>query len=294
MDVSDIRTFECVARLGGMKRAAEELHTVQSNVTARIRALERELGVALFRRSSRGVALTDAGGRLLPFALRIERLLKEAAVAARDEGTPRGELVVGSLETTAALRLAPLLAVFTQAHPEVDLVLRTGTSVELVEDVLRGRVAGAFVCGPVSHPELVQETIYREELVLLTAPGFRSAETYASGRDARIVVLRAGCSYRLKLEAHLARRGLVGLRLLEFGTLEAIISCVEAGLGMTLLPRALIERAFAGRRIALHALPEDEALVDTVLIRRLDGFVSSALNAFLALARPRPSLLAAE
>ncbi|NJM35197.1 MAG: LysR family transcriptional regulator, partial [Rhodomicrobium sp.] len=86
MDASDLRIFEAVARLGGMNRAAAELNTVQSNVTARIRALEDELGLPLFRRSSRGVSLTAAGERLLPYAKRIAELLSEAARAARDDG----------------------------------------------------------------------------------------------------------------------------------------------------------------------------------------------------------------
>ena len=71
MDAAQLRVFEAVARRGGMNRAAEELHTVQSNVTARIRLLEEELGRPLFRRHSRGVALTAAGERLLPYAARV-------------------------------------------------------------------------------------------------------------------------------------------------------------------------------------------------------------------------------
>ncbi len=55
MDASDLRVFEAVARLGGMNRAATELNTVQSNVTARIQALEAEIGITLFERHSRGV-----------------------------------------------------------------------------------------------------------------------------------------------------------------------------------------------------------------------------------------------
>ena len=69
MDTADLKVFEAVARNGGMNRAAAELHTVQSNVTARIRALEAKLGCPLFERHSRGVALTQAGERLLPYAL---------------------------------------------------------------------------------------------------------------------------------------------------------------------------------------------------------------------------------
>ncbi len=70
MDIADLKMFEAVARLAAMSRAAEELHTVQSNVTARMRQLEAELGAALFHRTPRGVTLTDAGRRLLPFATR--------------------------------------------------------------------------------------------------------------------------------------------------------------------------------------------------------------------------------
>ncbi|MGH7111833.1 MAG: LysR family transcriptional regulator, partial [Stellaceae bacterium] len=77
MDAADLRVFEAVARLGGMSRAAGELHTVQSNVTARIRLLETELGTPLFARHSRGVVLTAAGRRLLPYAGRVARLLAE-------------------------------------------------------------------------------------------------------------------------------------------------------------------------------------------------------------------------
>ena len=66
MDVAELKLLEAVARHGSMNKAAAELHTVQSNVTARIRSLEREVGVALFRRHARGVSLTPAGQRMLP------------------------------------------------------------------------------------------------------------------------------------------------------------------------------------------------------------------------------------
>src|ERR1700754_2795796 len=133
MDLSDLRVFEAVARHGSMNRAAAELHTVQSNVTARIRALEEQIGTELFQRTSRGVVLTAAGQRLLPYASRIGALLKEAREAARDDGTPRGPLHIGALETAAALRLPAVLSAYTQAYPEVALTLTTGTSSSLVE-----------------------------------------------------------------------------------------------------------------------------------------------------------------
>jgi DNA-binding transcriptional LysR family regulator len=293
MDASDLRVFEAVARLGGMNRAASELNTVQSNVTARIRALEDELGTPLFHRHARGVELTDAGRRLLPYAARVRVTLQEAKRAVADAGTPAGSLTIGSLETTAALRLSPILAGYARSYPDVDLVIRTGTTCELVQQVLGAQLEGAFVCGPIEHAELVAEPIFREELALITAPEIRGIDE-ALKRGPRIVVLRAGCSYRERLEAILARRGVTTSRMLEFGTLEAIVGCVGAGLGVTLLPRSLVGTVGKAARVAVHALPPAEAMVETLFVRRRDAFVSSALSAFLAQARPAQNSAAAE
>lgn len=287
MHTGDLKIFEAVARLGGMNRAAAELNTVQSNVTARIKALEADLGCVLFERHARGVSLTAAGQRLLPYADSAARLLADARRAVRDDGVPRGLLTIGSLETTAALRLTPLLAGYAAAYPEVDLVLRTGTTRELVGEVLEGRNDGAFVCGPVAHAELLEEPMFREELVMLAAPGVASSDDVLKGGEVRIVVLRAGCSYRQMLEALLARRGITVSRRLEFGTLEAIFGCVAAGLGITLLPRALIGSVWGAGRVSLHPLPPADASVDTVFVRRRDAFSSCALKAFLVCAAAR-------
>ena len=145
MESSDLRVFEAVARSGSITGASEELHTVQSNVTTRIRLLEDELGVALFRRHSRGVVLTSAGERLLPYAIKIARLLNEAANVVGDNATPRGRLQIGSLETTAGIRLPPILSAYRQKFPEVNLSLTTGTTGHLIEEVLASRLEGAFV-----------------------------------------------------------------------------------------------------------------------------------------------------
>ncbi len=281
MDAADLRVFEAVARLGGMNRAAGELNTVQSNVTARVRQLEEELRTPLFRRHSRGAAMTPAGRRLLPYAERVAHLLEDARRAVLDDGQPKGQLVVGSLETTAAVRLSPLLTAYAGAHPLVDLVLTTGTTAELVDRVLANDLEGAFVCGPVQHPELGEQPAFQERLALVTAPGAGPLERLAKQGGLKIVVLRAGCTYRQRLEAILAERGIVGLRRLEFGTIDGILGCVAAGLGVTLLPESIVDAARRAGRVAVHKLPRKVARVDTVFIRRHDAFRSSALDAFL-------------
>jgi LysR family transcriptional regulator, cell division regulator len=284
VESADLRFFEAVARLGVMTRAAEELHTVQSNVTARIRSLEHRLGATLFERHSAGVMLTDAGRRLLPYARRVSRLLDEAAQAARDDGTPQGTLIIGSLETTAAVRLAPVLAGYVGAYPQVDLAIHAGTTCELVTAVKQGSIDGAFVCGPVLDPELEERPMFREDLVLLTAAGTSSLDELISVGNVRLAVLRTGCSYRQRLEALLAQRGVPIPRLMEFGTLETILACVAAGLGITLLPQSLLSTSRYSERLRVLSLPPSEASVETVFVGRRDATRSSALAAFLTLA----------
>jgi DNA-binding transcriptional LysR family regulator len=88
----------------------------------------------------------------------------------------------------------------------------------------------------------------------------------------------------------LVSRGIVDVRALEFGSLDAIVGCVSAGIGITLLPRGIVAEAARSGEVALHALPSDEATVDTLFIRRRDGYVTSALSAFMDMVRARSSL----
>ena len=284
MDLTDLKTFEAVARLGSMNKAAAELNTVQSNVTARIRALEEDLGLALFERHARGVETTPAGQRMMPFVGRIAKLIEDARAAARDDGAPAGSLMLGSLETTMALRLSPLLTDFARKWPQVRLVVSAGTTAKLVRDVVECKLDGAFVAGPVEHSEIEQIRVFTEDLVLVASPGVSSLKDLARIADLKTVVFQFGCSYRQRLEAFLYGRGLVVARPLEFGSLDAILSCVAAGVGVTLLPQGVVAQAAAAGKVSVHRMPAELARVQTLFIRRRDGYVSSALGAFLEMA----------
>jgi len=290
MDAADLKVFEAVARHGSMNRAATELNTVQSNVTARVRALEVELGVLLFERHARGVKITPAGRRMLPFSARISKLLSDAKTAARDDGVPHGVLEVGTLETTAALRLPSVLATFTKAFPKVRPVVTTGTTCSLINDVVECRLEGAFVAGPVDHPDLQQESVFREELALVTPRSIRSIEDLPSITELKTIVFRIGCSYRTRLDNVLNRAGILAAQPLEFGSIEAILGCVASGVGITLLPKGIVAAAWRDGRVAVHELPPEFAEVQTVFIRRTDAYVSSALSAFLQFVRPQNEL----
>ena len=281
MELADLATFQAVARAGTMTGAAVALATVQSNVTARVRALERGLGVRLFDRHSRGVALTQPGRQLLGYAQRILLLAEEAGRAVGDDGHPGGPLRLGSLETTASLRLPPVLTSYLARYPDVDLALRTGTTAELVTEVAERRLDAALVAGPVDHPALCGDAVVVEELVVVTPPAVRELETFLAGAsEVKLVLFRRGCSYRERLEEYIAPRARGPLRVVELGTLDGIVGCVGAGLGFTALPRAVAAPHAERGIVRLHALPASVARVETLLIRHRDAYVSSALARF--------------
>ena len=294
--MSDLLTFSTVARLGGITRAAEELNTVQSNVTQRVKALEAEIGTALFERHSRGMTLTGAGRRLLPYAQRMAALSREAVLAARDDGEPKGPLSIGSMETTAAVRLPTLLAEFHRHYPAVRLTLRTAPTADLVAAVLDGALDGAFVAGPIEHAELSSTPAFREELVLVTARKWSSlaslrAGTPESGPTA--LVFRTGCTYRQRLEQVFSEFGWPSAARFELGTLDGMIGCVAADMGVTLLPRAVVERDHVVSDVSIHALAASQSRVDTLFIQRRSAHQYSALQGFVACLTKREEVAAA-
>jgi DNA-binding transcriptional LysR family regulator len=285
LNSTDLAFFAAVAEAEGIGRAADALGTVQSNVTSRIRALEQDLGVTLFQRSRVGVKLTSGGAKLLPFAVQIARLLSDARKAVIDEETPAGSLAIGSLETTAALRLPPILVAYTQSFPDVTLRVETGPTAELVERVRARKIDGAFVSGPIAQVDIEAVPIMDEELVLISSPrlcGWNAIDAFLRmGAQARVIVFRVGCSYRQRMDELLARRGFVGVQYMEMGTLDGIIGCASAGVGVALLPRGVVESAVADERLSVHTLPDHSGQAETLFIRRCDSFQSSAMRRFI-------------
>ena len=283
MDLLDLVTFSTVVRCGGITRAASELHTVQSNITNRIKALEREVGTPLFERHSRGMTPTPAGRRLLPYADRMSALAREALSAARDTGEPSGPLLIGAMETTAAVRLPPLLAGFHRQFPAVQLSLSTGPTADLVTGVLEGQLDGAFVAGPIDHPDLESQTAFKEELVLVTSERWKSLAALRAGVPSSgptALVFRTGCSYRQRLEEVLAHLGWPSAARFEFGTLDGILGCVAAGMGVSMLPRVVVERSEMNASLCIHSVDAPSCHVETLFVRRRDRREGSALQSF--------------
>ncbi|MBV8124376.1 MAG: LysR family transcriptional regulator [Paucibacter sp.] len=288
MELSALRIFKAVAEEGSVTQAASRLNRVQSNVSARLTQLEESLGVPLFHRTGRRLQITSEGARLLSYTERLLQLADEAQAAMQPDQQPAGLLRIGAMETTAAARLPGMLAAFHGRHPQVDLVLDTGPTDHLLEGVLRHRLDMALVAGPVEHDELAQIPVFHEELVLITHAAHTPVATPEDLARKALLVFRSGCSYRRYLEKWFAEGGVTPSRVSEFGTFEAIIGCVAAGMGVALMPKELLDQRGLAGTIRQHPLPQHIAQVDTMLVWRKDVLYHPARDAFAAVLSPQP------
>lgn len=279
IDLESLDIFRAVVEEGGIVRASSRLNRVQSNVTTRIKQLEARLGVRLFRRQGRSLALTSEGGTLLHYADRLLRLAAETE-ARLTTGRPGGVFRLGSLESTAGTRLPGLLSRYHRRYPEVTLELATGTTGALLRRVGAYELEAAFVSEPFEAPGLTALPVFEEELVLITARG-ESLPTPAALAGTTLIAFADGCSYRRRLEQWIGQAGARPARVLEFASYQAIIACVAAGTGMAIVPRSVLGTLRAAGNVSAHALPPSLAGNRTHLVWH--GMPSPALSALIDL-----------
>ncbi|WP_042228289.1 LysR family transcriptional regulator [Paenibacillus popilliae] len=284
MEVSDIHIFLAVVEHGSVSRAAEEMGYVQSNVTARIRLMEQEIGYPLFHRHRRGMTLNAEGRKLLYYAERVALLMAEIKKAFQDPNDPSGSLLIGSIETVVGL--PDILSLFYRNHPKVELSLVTGVTEKLIEEVLDYHLDGAFVSGPVSAANLETIPVLEEELVLVCGR-YASEDKLGMPLPFRellhlpILVFQRGCGYRAQLERWLQQEGIQPAKVMEFGTLEMIIGTVAAGLGITVVPRAVVKNQEAEGSLRVFLIPPPFNKVSVVYIRRGDAYLGAVEQRFI-------------
>lgn len=288
IDLESLAIFKTVVDEGGVVRAADKLHRVPSNVSTRIRQLEEYLGVRLFKKEGRTLALSAEGGTLLNYAVRLLRLADEAVNELRT-GKPQGTFRLGSLESTAGSRLAPILSRYHAANPEVVVELITGTTGALINRVMNFELEAAFVSEPFTAPELEALPVFREELVLITA---KQVAKVRSARDlgrSTMIAFAHGCSYRKRLEDWLGSENVMPERALEFASYQGMIACVAAGTGFAIVPMSVLVALQATEKVNRHALPKAVSTNLTHLVWRgqpslaLDGLTSLLQSAELSL-----------
>lgn len=296
MQLERVATFLEIARTGSVTRAARALGMSQPALTERLRGLERELGTDLFVRTKRGVRLSDAGRALMPHA--------ERAVGAIDEGRRavdrmrRGEvgrLALGSAPAVSTYALPDVLRRFQQAHPRVQLSVRTGHSEEILDLVLRDEVAVGLV-REIRHPDVEATPLYEDELILVVEPSHRFAarERIRIGELSRehLVTFDRASSYNELTQALFREAGVAPLGVIELDNVEGAKRCVLKGLGVALLPRQAVRAELAARSLRQVAIGGARPIRRRIVaIRRRDaGDPSPTVASFLDLLRDPATL----
>ena len=264
MELSDLRVFRAVVREGGVTRAAEHLGRVQSAVTTRIRQLEDRLEQPLFSRQGRKMVLTPAGRTLLDYAEKLLALADEAEAALHSE-TPRGVLRIGSMESTAAVRLPAPLAEFSERYPHVVLEMQTGNPVMLADALMRGDIDAAFVSEPVAERRFESITAFVETPVIVTSQSHAPIGD-EHGCPRTVLVFEHGCPHRKLLEQWYARQKDTPERTIEMGSYHAMLGCVLAGMGAALVPQSVLGTFSNADRLRITRLPKGSDKLRTLLV----------------------------
>jgi DNA-binding transcriptional LysR family regulator len=287
MELRHLTVFVAVAEEASFTRAADRLHLVQSAVSASVRGLERELGAALFDRTTRRVELTDAGDALLPEARQVLAAVNAAREAVDQvSGGLRGTLRLGTMQGQAmrAVSVPRLLARFRAEHPGVEVhVSHVGGSVLMADQVRAGRLDLAFVSLPDRRPSgLTLTRISREQMQIACPKGHplatRAEVDLEALADEPFIEFPEGWGTRMATDRAFAAAGVRRTIVYEVNDVASVIEFIANGLAVALIAPSLL---IAGDEVALvpvrrHA-PHFEISVAVASTRR----PSAVLAAFL-------------
>ena len=246
MDLGQLEAFLQVAEHSSFSRAAERLHLTQPSVTARIQALERDLGESLFERNGRGVHLTEVGMTFLPHAQRVLKALQDGRDALQSmRRLELGTLKLAAAPTISTYVLPELLKAFQARYPGIEVSVQTEYSQQIVRMVLADQVQVGLE-RTISHPEVVTVPLYEDEVVLVASEEHELARRgHASLEDVRtgpLIMFNRGSSYYALVDNALREAGALVSPAMELDNMEATKKMVEEGLGIAMLPKAAVER----------------------------------------------------
>src|SRR5271165_3856870 len=292
MEVRQLQIFRTLAEELNFTRTAERVHTVQSNVTAQIKALEEELGTPLFDRLGRRVTLTDAGRRFLPFAEQALAAMEQGQRAIQAGAAPSGPLRIGAPESVLTYRLPQVLRAYRRRFPHVELIFRPYSDATLCDKLETGKFDMAIHMSDTKiNPALKAIRLRTERVFLLSDPGHALASkrtVHPEDMAGQMLLLtEAGCGYREKLDQILALKNIRPGNVTEFSSVEAIKQCVIAGMGLALLPAIVVARELRQHQFkALHWVGPSLDIATHLLWHR-DKWISPAMAAFIELSKDK-------
>ena len=250
MNLQHLRYFLAVARTGGFTQAARLMNVTQPTVSSAVLELEKSMGVQLFNRDNRHVALTTEGRLLLSYAVQVKDLLKEASERLqRSDLEPGGGFQFGAVDAAVIYLLPEILKEYMRRYPGVVLKTQVASSRYLIDDLLMQRSEFALIHLPYIHPKIDAVPIYRDDLPLVVGPEHRFAQSQSVALvevvEEPLILFHADSVSRKVVDEKLAEAGLTPGAVMELHSPEAMRKLVETGVGISFLPRLTIREALA-------------------------------------------------
>lgn len=245
MNLHQLRYFLAVTRTGGFTSAARSLHVTQPTVSTGVGELERNLGVRLFNRDSRRVDLTIEGRTLMSYAVQIEDLLEEAEERLHRPDTLQDEgFRFGAIDAAVIYMLPQILKEYMGDFPQVELFAQVAPSRYLVEDLLMNRSEFAIISLPLAHPKIETLSLVIDEMPLVVGADHALAQRARVrpkelAAEAMILFHEDSVSRKI-VDERLAETGVSPRVVMEMRSPEAMRKLVEAGVGVSFLPRMTV------------------------------------------------------
>ncbi|WP_428023444.1 LysR family transcriptional regulator [Arcobacter sp.] len=262
MDSNLLKVFVNVANKKSISKAANSLKYAQSNVTSRIKQLEKNLGCKLFHRVPSGVILTHEGERLYPHAVEIISKIELAILDMKDM-LKQEQLVVASTESNAVTRIVNFLLNLHNDFPNTQLELITNTTTEIKKMIMDYKVDIAFISGVPKEEELMVLNRIDEELVLVEPFDEMAPNVFLS--------FKKGCAYSGFAQDYIFEMTQIEHKKLEFGSYETILGCVKAGMGKSILPMSIVEKLRFENEVKISKLNKNALDMPTCLVCRKDN-----------------------
>jgi DNA-binding transcriptional LysR family regulator len=263
MNLQQLRYFLAAAEHGSFTAAARSLYIAQPSLSEQVRQLEAELGVELFARVGRGIALTSAGRTFRPEAERVLAAVDHARDAVLDVRDLRGGIIsFGMFGTASAYLVAGLAAEFRRRYPDVRLRL-VGQNSSLVADSVRAaRLEAALIVLPIDDEGLDVRPVHREELVVVSRDETHVALPMTIERLSELPLILYDAEFgwadptRRQLAERAQHAGVTLRPVIEVEDMEAALQLVQRGFGDTVIARAVLRGRRGGRSLHVTAFSE--------------------------------------
>lgn len=288
MEIRTLLTFARIAETGSFSKTAEQLGYSQSAVTMQIKQLEGDLRAQLFERFGKRVKLTQAGERLLPYALEVLEAVQKAESAAREPEEISGHLRIGTSDSFVISVLPPVLAEFQEICPHVEVCVHTALVAELFQKLRQNEVDLLYFLDERFYfPEWVK-VFERERPIHFVA----SAQSDLAGRTnipierllrEPLYLTEKGVSYRYAVEQALAERGIELHPFLEIGNTSVITRFLLQNRGISFLPEYVVRDELVSGRLVILDTECPEIKMWSQLAYHRSKYVTPQMRAFMEL-----------